>query len=130
MQTPKTIYQPDALSVQTIYQSGILAVKDFIDAVNLYVTEQEPWAVAKEESQTERLATILNTICESLRAIAVLYLPIMPKSMNRLWAEIGAAESGLTQEFTQASKWGQLKPGVTITKGETMFPRIEEPESI
>jgi methionyl-tRNA synthetase len=112
------------------FQGGILSVKEFIDAVNLYVTEQEPWAVAKDESQKERLATILYTICESLRAIAVLYQPIMPKSMTQLWSEIGAVESGLKQSFAGVQNWGQLKPGVTITKGETMFPRIEEPESI
>lgn len=112
------------------FQGGILSVKEFIDAVNLYVTEQEPWVVAKDETQVERLATILNTICESLRAIAVLYQPIMPKSMTQLWSEIGAVESGLTQTFSGVQNWGQLKPGVTITKGATMFPRIEEPESI
>jgi methionyl-tRNA synthetase len=112
------------------FQGGILSVKEFIDAVNLYVTEQEPWVVAKDESQKERLATILYTICESLRAIAVLYQPIMPKSMTQLWSEIGAVESGLKQNFAGVQNWGQLKPGVTITKGETMFPRIEEPESI
>ena len=112
------------------FQGGIVAVKEFIDAVNLYVTEQEPWAVAKDESQKNRLGTILYTVCESLRAIAALYQPIMPKSMTQLWSEIGATESGLTQSLVEVGKWGQLKPGVTITKGETMFPRLEEPESI
>jgi len=114
------------------FQTGILAVKEFIDAVNLYVTEQQPWVIAKGEdtASQERLATILYTICESLRAIAALYAPIMPKSMETLWTEIGAAESGLSHDFAAVSTWGQLKPGVAITKGESLFPRIEEPEAI
>lgn len=111
-------------------QSGILSVKEFIDAVNLYVTEQQPWVIAKDESQKVRLATILYTICESLRAISVLYKPIMPKSMTQLWQEIGAVESELSFDFQGVATWGQLKPGVTITKGENMFPRLEEPDAI
>ena len=114
------------------FQSGIVAVKEFVDAVNLYVTEQEPWVVAKNEdaASQERLATILYTICESLRAISILYSPIMPKSMARLWDDIGAKESGVGSSFADVANWGQLKPGVKITKSESMFPRIEEPESI
>ena len=112
------------------FQTGIVAVKDFIDAVNLYVTEQQPWVVAKDESQNERLATILYTICESLRAIAVMYAPIMPKAMTQMWSEIGAVESGLSMSYEDVATWGQLKPGVVITKGESMFPRIEEPADI
>jgi methionyl-tRNA synthetase len=112
------------------FQGGIIAVKEFIDAVNLYVTEQEPWAVAKDDSQVERLATILYVICESLRAISVMYQPIMPKTMGQLWSDIGAAESHASTKYDSVTVWGQLKPGVTITKGETLFPRVEEPESI
>jgi len=112
------------------FQNGIIAVKEFIDAVNLYVTEQQPWVVAKDESQTERLNTILYVICDSLRAISTLYSSLMPKAMTALWSDIGAVESGLTQSLTTAGNWGQLKPGVVITKSESLFPRIEEPETI
>jgi methionyl-tRNA synthetase len=109
-----------------------VAVKEFIDAVNLYVTEQEPWTLAKKDDAESRvrLATILYTVCESLRAISILYSPIMPKSMLALWSDIGAAESGIGQSFADVATWGQLNPGVKITKSESMFPRIEDPESI
>ena len=69
-------------------------------------------------------------MCEALRAIAALYAAIMPKACAQLWNEIGAAESGLTLGLKDVARWGQLTPGVTVTKGESMFPRIEEPESI
>jgi len=128
----KTSAQADVSIRAFDFQTGIVAVKEFIDAVNLYVTEQEPWTLAKldDEESRLRLATILYTVCESLRAIAILYAPIMPKSMAALWSDIGAAESGIRQSFVNVDTWGQLKPGVKITKSESMFPRIEEPESI
>jgi methionyl-tRNA synthetase len=128
----KTASQADVSIRAFDFQTGIVAVKEFIDAVNLYVTEQEPWTLAKKDDAESRLrlATILYTVCESLRAISILYSPIMPKSMSALWNDIGAAESGIGQSFADVAPWGQLKPGVKITKSESMFPRIEEPEVI
>lgn len=128
----KTATQADTCIRAFDFQTGIVAVKEFIDAVNLYVTEQEPWTLAKKEDAQSRLrlATILYTVCESLRAISILYSPLMPKSMAALWSDIGASESGLSRNFSDAASWGQLVPGVKITKSESLFPRIEEPEVI
>ncbi len=128
----KTAAQADTSIRAFDFQTGIVAVKEFIDAVNLYVTEQEPWTLAKKEDEQSRLrlATILYTVCESLRAISILYSPLMPKSMAALWSDIGAHESGLGKNFADLASWGQLTPGVKITKSESLFPRIEEQESI
>ena len=73
---------------------------------------------------------MLYTICESLRAVAVLYNPVMPKAMASLWQQLGA-EAALgpiaEQRIADVARWGQLPPGASVTKGESLFPRIEEP---
>jgi len=112
------------------FSGGIGHVRRFIDAVNLYVTEQEPWALAKEEDQAERLDTVLYAVCESLRAIAVLYNAVMPKAMTQLWEQLGAEPALgalVDQRIGEVAHWGQLPAGVTVTKGAAMFPRLEEP---
>jgi len=114
------------------FSTGITAVKEFIDLVNGYVTEQEPWVLAKDEAQRARLGVVLHTICESLRAVAVLYNPVMPKAMASLWEQLGAAaQLGplAEQRISDVARWGQLPAGTRITKGEGLFPRLEEPES-
>ncbi len=127
-----TAEQADAAMVQLDFSAGLLAIKEFVDAVNLYVTEQEPWKVAKDvddAAQVERLHTILYVMCDSLRALAVLYNPVMPKAMASLWQQLGANESlgALADQRVQsAAVWGQLQAGATITKGESLFPRLEE----
>ena len=74
----------DAAMLQPDFSAGILAVKGIRGcAVNVYVTEQEPWVLAKDPASAERLDTVLYTICESLRAIAVLYHPVMPRRRSR-----------------------------------------------
>jgi len=121
--------QADASIVALDFAGGIGAVKEFVDAVNLYVTEQTPWALAKA-GETERLHTVLYATCESLRAIAVLYHAVMPKATAALWEQLGAAaELGPidAQLVTAAGRWEQLRPGAVVVKGESLFPRLDEP---
>ena len=111
------------------FSTAIVAVKEVIDLVNGYVTEVEPWVLAKDDANRERLATVLYTICESLRGIAVLYNPVMPKTMSALWESLGAAHALgpiADQRIGDAGTWGQLPAGVTVTKGAALFPRLEE----
>jgi methionyl-tRNA synthetase len=113
------------------FQGGINAVFDFIKLVNGYLTEQEPWKVAKDDSPAgqARLATILYTAAESLRAVAVLLNAVMPKSSAALWDSLGAEASvgALEKQKVQdAGRWGQLPAGSIVTKGAVLFPRLEE----
>jgi methionyl-tRNA synthetase len=111
------------------FSTGLAAIKDFVDLVNGYVTEQEPWALAKDEANRARLEVVLYTICESLRALAVLYNPVMPKAMSSLWEQLGA-EAVLgpiaDQRVSDVGRWGQLPPGTRVVKGQSLFPRLEE----
>jgi methionyl-tRNA synthetase len=113
------------------FQGGILAVFDFIRQVNGYLTEQEPWKVAKDDSPEgrARLATILYTAAESLRAVAVLLSPVMPETSQKLWDSLGAEPSLgalADQRVQEAGEWGKLPAGTTVTKGAALFPRLEE----
>ena len=130
----RTATAADEAMLRLDFSTGITAVKEFIDAVNLYVTEQEPWALAKvgDDASIARLHTVLYTIAESLRAISVLYFPVMPKTMAQLWQDLGAADAlgpMASQRVQDAGRWGQLPAGVSVTKGEALFPRLEEPAS-
>ncbi|MFB8756627.1 methionine--tRNA ligase [Streptomyces nigra] len=115
------------------FQGGIAAIFHFVKQVNGYLTEQEPWKVAKDGGATARarLATILHTAAESLRALAVLLHPVMPETAQRLWTSLGAEPSLgplADQRIQDAGAWGALAPGTRITKGPALFPRLEETE--
>jgi methionyl-tRNA synthetase len=114
------------------FQDGLDAVNALVAAVNGYVTEQQPWQVAKsaDPADRERLGTILYTATEALRVVAVLLHPVMPRATARLWESLGA-EPGLgplaAQRVQDAGGWGRLPVGATVTKGDVLFPRLEEP---
>jgi methionyl-tRNA synthetase len=108
---------------------AISSVWTIVDALNLYITENEPWALSKDEAQRERLGTVLYTAAEGLRALAVLLSPVMPESTEKLWVALGAAESiGRLQDqrIREAGAWGVLKPGTSVNGLAPLFPRVEQ----
>ena len=113
------------------FSEGINAIKKIVDAANLYVTEQEPWKIAKDEANKERLATVLYCVAETLRAIAVLYHPVMPESTTKIWNILGASQSIgdiAKQKISEVGNWGVLPAGSKVNKGEAIFPRLAEDE--
>lgn len=111
---------------------ALAAIEGFISSINGYVTAQEPWKVAKDDSARDRLATILYTSAEALRAVAVLHAPTMPKAAARLWEALGAeAQIGslADQNIDAVAHWGQLQPGAILTKGASLFPRVVDEDA-
>ena len=108
-------------------QDAITAIWTLVDELNNYITVQEPWALAKDEANRQRLATVLVTTAEGLRALAVLLNPITPKATAKLWVALGESVNGSIddQPLAQAAVWGQLKAGGTLGQLEPLFPRIE-----
>ena len=112
------------------FSGGIAVVRGIVELVNGYVTEAEPWALSKDPANAARLDTVLNTMCEALRAIAVLYNPVMPQTMTDLWSQLGAqAALGpiAEQRIDAVARWGQLPAGTVVRKGDALFPRLSDP---
>ena len=130
----RTAAAADAAIDTLDFAAAIGAVKEFVDALNGYLTEQEPWKVAKEGTPEamDRVGAVITTVCEGLRGVAVMLHPVMPKSTTALWQQIGAA-SVLgrleNQRIDQAGTWATLPAGTVTLKGEALFPRVVDDES-
>ena len=111
-------------------QDAITSVWTLVDELNNYITVQQPWVLAKDEANTERLGTVLNTTAEGLRALAVLLNPVVPKAAEKLWsALVGDSAELAAQPLDEAGVWGQLKIGSKIGQLEALFPRVETEET-
>jgi methionyl-tRNA synthetase len=108
-------------------QDALAAIWQLVDELNGYLTEQEPWILAKDEANRERLGTILATALEGVRALAVLLSPFTPKASAKLWSAIGGSLGDLAdQPLLEAASWNQLTPGTIIGELESLFPRVEQ----
>ncbi|WP_308493470.1 methionine--tRNA ligase [Microbacterium terrisoli] len=108
---------------------AITAIWTIVDELNGYITDNEPWVLAKDDAQRARLGTVLYTAAEGLRALAVLLSPVMPEATEKLWVGLGAAETlGRLQDqpLREAGGWGVLKPGTSVNALAPLFPRVEQ----
>ena len=96
------------------------AAKNIVMDVDLFITETEPFRMAKDESKSAELAACLYQCLEALRIAAVLLEPLMPNKMAEFDAGVGLGEGSIEQR----TKWGGLKPGTKIEK-LALFPRVE-----
>jgi methionyl-tRNA synthetase len=96
-----------------------------VAAVNKYIVENEPWAVAEKDDQDSRarLATILHTSAEALRIVTALAHPIIPESTARIWEQLGLAD--ITRLDLRNLAWGQLPLHTKLGKVEAVFPRAD-----
>ena len=126
-----TVEKADAAMVALDFQGGINAVMDYCKKVNGYVTEKEPWILAKDPANKAALEEVLYNTAESLRALAVLLHPVMPATTEILWESLGANAtigSLADQQISKVAQWGQLPEGTIVTKTPVLFPRLETKE--
>jgi len=101
-------------------------VWSIVDRANGYLVEKEPWKVAKDEGRRAELGSILYAAAETLRILAILIQPIMPGAAQRLWDQLGVGGAVEARRVPVDVAWGGLKPGTVTSKGEALFPRVED----
>jgi len=100
---------------------ALAAVWEFINAVNKYIVEKEPWTLAKDPARAEALTAIMYRLLEALRAIAVLLSPFMPQTAENILRQIGAEEA---REISVIRENKPLPAGRPLTRGASLFPRV------
>ncbi len=97
-----------------------------VAAVNKYIVENEPWALAEKQEQESRsrLATVLYTAAEALRVVTALVHPVIPESSARIWSQLGLGD--ISRFRLDGLTWGQLELGSKLGAVEPVFPRADK----
>jgi methionyl-tRNA synthetase len=111
----------DAIERLAIHEA-IGAVWELVDELNGYITIQEPWGLAKDPADRERLETVLNTVVRGLGTLAVLLSPVLPMATRKLWSALGGTGEVTDQRIDRAWEW---TGGTHVSPLEALFPRIE-----
>ena len=89
---------------------------------NKYIDETMPWALAKDETQADRLSTVLYNLVEGIRIGAALLEPFMPETTAKIRKQLNAPE--LTLE--DLTKFGNYVSGTKVTDApEILFARLD-----
>ena len=89
---------------------------------NKYIDETMPWALAKDETKQDRLATVLYNLVEGICIGATLLQSFMPDTAARILAQLNAKERTLEDLKT----FGLYPSGNKVTeKPEILFARLD-----
>jgi methionyl-tRNA synthetase len=108
-------------------QDGAAAAYSVIDAANLFITETEPWKLAKEPANATRVSQILYEVAEAVRIAAILLLPMMPSSASEILRRVGAPKAAARHVLEDAA-WNTAGDRQTV-KGDSLWPRIGPPKA-
>ncbi|MGH9020631.1 MAG: methionine--tRNA ligase, partial [Acidimicrobiales bacterium] len=90
-----------------------------IGAANGYLEQHEPW---RHEAGDE-VDAVMGDALEAIRLIAVMVSPAMPSVALEVWRRLGLAGTPTQLPFADAAGWGAYPGGLTVVKGEPLFPR-------
>ena len=120
-----TLWQRVEKNMNALQFSGALVeIWKLIGECNKYIDLTTPWILAKNEADRPRLGTVMYVLLECARIVAVLIAPTMPRTPERIFAQIGVAEDEL-KVWESVKAFGGAKPGSVVKKGEALFPRID-----
>jgi len=96
---------------------------NFVRRANQYIEQNEPWKLARQPEQAERLDTVLYSAAEATRLLAILLAPYIPASCNRILEQLGVGPVS-NGSWERDGGWGDY-PLKQVVPGPVLFPRLE-----
>jgi methionyl-tRNA synthetase len=106
------------------YAGAFGAVWELIRATNSFIENQEPWKLHKQ-GDVDATAGVLGDCVETLRIVALLASPAIPRACAELRRRLGLDGTPEEQRLPDAAAWGLGPTGTTLDKGSPLFPRID-----
>ena len=129
----KSLYQEDLLKSLSIkvseykeymklykFNNALEVVINIANEANLFIDREAPWALRKTD--LIRMNQALYMLIEKIRYIAILLLPFMPDSMNKLLDQLGVKKTH--RQFDCLNIENALEPGNIMPSPQGIFPRI------
>ena len=92
---------------------------------NKYIDETEPWVLARDEANLDRLSTVLYNLVESIAIGASLLEPFMPSTAKKIVQQLNTS----IRSFEDCEKFGLYESGNKVTaEPEILFARLKVEE--
>lgn len=102
---------------------ALTLIFEYTGALNKYIDVTMPWALAKDEANRTRLATVIYNLLEGLRIVGVALKCFLPDTAEKMRTQLNVSEEQFTWESILS--YGGMCPGEELKKGAALFPRID-----
>ncbi|HEX5732718.1 MAG TPA: methionine--tRNA ligase [Blastocatellia bacterium] len=96
-----------------------------IARIDKFITDNQPWKLAKESSAREQLERVIATAYEGLRQIVLLAAPVLPETSREIWGQMGLAGEPLDFNPDDA-KWGEPLDVSKVDRVSPAFPKLNK----
>jgi methionyl-tRNA synthetase len=106
------------------FHLALEAIWRVVGDANRYVDEMAPWVLARSPhagGDPARMRTVLYTLAEVIRHLAILVQPFVPGSAGRLLDQLAVTPQG--RDF-HALAAAPLAPGTVLPRPQAIFPRF------
>ncbi len=107
------------------FSNGLAEIWKLIGECNKYIDVTQPWVLGRSEEGKPRLGTVLYTLAECVRRVAVMVGFVMPRTPERIFAQLGVTDEAIKTWDSVLAPFGQLPAGIQVKKGEALFPRLD-----
>ncbi|MDO4837272.1 MAG: methionine--tRNA ligase [Clostridia bacterium] len=107
------------------FSNGLQEIWKLVGECNKYIDTTQPWVLGRSEETKPRLQTVLYTLAECVRRVAVMIGFVMPRTPERIFAQLGVEDEALKTWQSLIGKFAVLPAGITVHKGEALFPRLD-----
>ncbi len=107
------------------FSGALQAVWKLIGECNRYIDVTQPWVLGRNPESKARLDTVLYTLAECVRRVAVMIGFVMPRTPEKIFACIGVTDDCLKTWDSLLHGFRTLPAGSRVQKGEALFPRLD-----
>jgi len=93
--------------------------------VDKFITDNQPWKLAKDPSARPQLEGVLSVAYEGLRQLVLLVSPVLPESTRKIWEQMRLAGDPLLINPNEA-KWDELIEVSQINNISPAFPKLDK----
>ncbi|MGA1846378.1 methionine--tRNA ligase [Deferribacter abyssi] len=110
------------------FNKALMSIWTLVAELNKYIDKNAPWMLAKDDSQRDRLETVLYVVLDGIRILSLLIYPFMPKTSEEIRNQLNIKIDIFKESFEDLKKVKLLKSGNKIGEVKQLFPRIDEKE--
>ncbi len=106
------------------FDEALNVIWEDIRRCNAFVDKNKPWELAANNDD-ETLPDVMFNLLETIRQIAWMILPFMPQTSDKILVQLGFdPEKEKEKGIAALRKWGGMKLGQKVEKGDNLFPRL------
>ncbi|GAA0439247.1 methionine--tRNA ligase [Lentibacillus halophilus] len=110
------------------FSVALSSLWELISRTNKYIDETEPWILARDNANNDRLGNVMAHLGESLRKIAIMLQPFLTEAPVEIFRQLGIQDEAL-QTWDSIRDDGVLG-GKTVQKGNPIFPRLDNDKEV